>query len=95
MTNRVRRLAAPSGGAILAIGLAVVAVYVAAAWFSGRLSPLARQPLLDGLIPPAPYRWEDPPPELAPTNVEPTPETALVELGNSGSVTAIVSTDDA
>lgn len=94
---RVRPLA--RGGAssrtVLAIGIAVVSVYVAAAWFSGSLSPLARRPLLDGLVPPAPYRWVDPPPELASTNVEPTPETTVVELGNRGSATAIVSTDDA
>jgi hypothetical protein len=96
--DRPRRLGGPSGApsrTVLAIGIAVVAVYVATAWFSGQLSPLARRPLLDGLVPPAPYRWVDPPPELAPTNVEPTPVTTVVDLGNRGSATAIVSTDDA
>jgi hypothetical protein len=96
--DRPRRLGGPSGAprrTVLAIGIAVVAVYVAAAWFSGSLSPLARRPLLDGLIPPAPYRWVDPPPELASTNVDPTPVRTVVELGNRGSETAIVSTDDA
>lgn len=98
MKDRPRRLGRPSGApsrTVLAIGISVLALYVAAAWFSGQLSPLARRPLLDGLIPPAPYRWVDPPPELASTNVEPAPATALVELGNQGSVTAIVSTEDA
>jgi hypothetical protein len=96
--DRPRRLGGPSGArsrTVLAIGIAVVAVYVASAWFSGQLSPLARRPLLDGLVPPAPYRWVDPPPELASTNVEPTPVTTVVKLGNRGSATAIVSTDDA
>jgi hypothetical protein len=96
--DRPRRLGGPSGApsrTVLAIGIAVVAVYVATAWFSGQLSPLARRPLLDGLVPPAPYRWVDPPPELTSTNVEPTPVTTVVNLGNSGSATAIVSTDDA
>jgi hypothetical protein len=96
--DRPRRLSGPSGApsrTVLAIGIAVVAVYVASAWFSGQLSPLARRPLLDGLVPPAPYRWVDPPPELASTNVEPTPVTTRVKLGNRGSATAIVSTDDA
>jgi hypothetical protein len=79
----------------LAVGLGVAVVYMATAWFSGHLSPLARLPLLDGLIPPAPYRWVDPPADLAPTNVEPVSETSEVELGNRGSVTAILSTDDA
>jgi hypothetical protein len=96
--DRPRRLDGPSGAprrTVLAIGIAVVAVYVAAAWLSGSVSPLARRPLLDGLIPPAPYRWVDPPPELASTNVDPTPVRTVVELGNRGSETAIVSTDDA
>jgi hypothetical protein len=94
--DRPRRLGtgAPSR-TVLAIGIAVVAAYVATAWFSGQLSPLAQRPLLDGLVPPAPYRWVDPPPELASTNVEPTPVTTVVNLGNRGSATAIVSTDDA
>lgn len=98
MKDRPPRLGGPSGApgrTVLAIGIAVVAVYVATAWFSGQLSPLARRPLLDGLIPPAPYRWVDPPPELASTNVDPTPVTTVVDLGNRGSETAIVSTDDA
>jgi len=96
--DRPRRLGGLSGAqsrTVLAIGITVVAVYVATAWFSGQLSPVARRPLLDGLVPPAPYRWVDPPPELASTNVEPTPVTTVVELGNRGSETAIVSTDDA
>jgi hypothetical protein len=96
--DRPRRRGGPSGApsrTVLAIGIAVVAVYVASAWFSGQLSPLARRPLLDGLVPPAPYRWVDPPPELASTNVEPTSVTTVVKLGNRGSATAIVSTDDA
>lgn len=98
MKDRPRRLGGPSGArsrTVLAIGIAIVAVYVASAWFSGQLSPLARRPLLDGLVPPAPYRWVDPPPELASTNVEPTPVTTVVKLGNRGNATAIVSTDDA
>lgn len=98
MKDRPRRLGGPTGApsrTVLAIGIAVVAVYVASAWFSGQLSPLARRPLLDGLVPPAPYRWVDPPPELASTNVEPTSVTTVVKLGNRGSATAIVSTDDA
>jgi hypothetical protein len=96
--DRPRRLGGPTGApsrTVLAIGIAVVAVYVASAWFSGQLSPLARRPLLDGLVPPAPYRWVDPPPELASTNVEPTSVTTVVKLVNRGSATAIVSTDDA
>ena len=79
----------------IAAGVAVVAFYFASAWFSGHLSPLARRPLLDGLAPPTPYRWVDPPPELASTNLAPAPGTFRVELGNRGSLTAVLTTTDA
>lgn len=79
----------------IAAGVAVVAFYFASAWFSGQLSPLARRPLLDGLAPPTPYRWVDPPPELASTNLAPAPGTFRVELGNRGSLTAVLTTTDA
>jgi hypothetical protein len=82
-------------GRALAAGVAIVALYAASAWLSGQLSPLARRPLLDGLVPPTPYRWVDPPPELAGTNLVPASSTFRVELGNRGSLTAIVTTDDA
>jgi hypothetical protein len=79
----------------LGTGAAVVVAYVAAAVLSGHLSPLARRPLLDGLIPPTPYRWVDPPPELASTNVEPASQTFEVALGERGSETAVLTTADA
>jgi hypothetical protein len=79
----------------IAAGIAIVAFYAATAWFSGQLSPLARRPLLDGLAPPTPYRWVDPPPELASTNLAPAPGTFRVELGNRGSLTAVLTTTDA
>jgi hypothetical protein len=79
----------------LAAGIAIVALYAGSAWISGQLSPLARRPLLDGLAPPTPYRWVDPPPELASTNLAPAPGTFRVELGNRGSVTAVLTTIDA
>jgi hypothetical protein len=79
----------------LAAGVAIVALYAASAWLSGQLSPLARRPLLDGLVPPTPYRWVEPPTELAGTNLAPASSTFRVELGTRGSVTAIATTDDA
>ena len=86
MTGRSRALGA---------GLAIAVVYAVTALWSGHLSPLARRPLLDGLAPPTAYRWFQPPPELAATNQKPTPGTFTVELGNDGSKTAVVTTDDA
>ena len=70
---RADRPAAVTGRAAraLAAGIAVTAVYAASAMLSGHLSPLARRPLLDGLAPATPYRWVEPPPELAATNLEP------------------------
>ena len=79
----------------LGAGLAVVLVYAATAILSGRLSPLSRGPLLDGLAPPTAYRWVEPPPELAAINQKPTPGTFTMKLGNGGSKTAVFTTDDA
>jgi hypothetical protein len=79
----------------VAAGVVVAALYAASAAVSGHLSPLARRPLLDGLAPPTPYRWVDPPPELAGSNRAPTPATFRAQLGNEGSRTAVFTTDDA
>lgn len=79
----------------LGAGVTVVIAYAATAILSGHLSPLSRGPLLDGLAPPTAYRWVDPPPELAATNQKPTPGTFTVDLGSSGSKTAVFTTDDA
>lgn len=68
----------------IAGGLAVAALYVAAAAWSGALSPLARGPLLDGLGPPQAYRWVSPPPELAATNVAPSALTAVLPIATGG-----------
>lgn len=79
----------------IAAGIAIVALYAGSAWWSGQLSPLARRPLLDGQVPTTPYRWADPPPELASTNLAPAPGTFRVDLGNRGSLTAVLTTTDA
>jgi hypothetical protein len=79
----------------IAAGIAVVAFFAGSAWLSGQLSPLAGRPLLDGLAPPTPYRWVDPPPELASTNIAPAPGTFRIELGNRGNLTAVLTTTDA
>lgn len=58
-------------GRALAAGLAVTALYVTAAVLAGRVSVLARLPLLDGLVAPPPYRWVSPPPALVSSNKRP------------------------
>lgn len=82
-------------GAAAATGIAVAAIYVLSAAWSGHLSPLARRPILDGVAPSVPYRWAEPPPELASTNLAPASGAFRVELGNRGSVTKVFTTDDA
>ena len=76
-------------------GVLIVALYVAGAIVSGHLSPLARRPLLDGFIPPAPYRWVDPPPELANSNLPPASGKTRILIGPQGSAAAFFATDDA
>jgi hypothetical protein len=82
-------------GRALGWGLVIVALYVAGGIVSGQLSPLARRPLLDGFIPPAPYRWVDPPPELANSNLPPASGTTRIPIGPKGSAAAFFATDDA
>jgi hypothetical protein len=76
-------------------GIVIVAVYVAGGIASSHLSPLARRPLLDGFIPPAPYRWVDPPPELANSNLPPASGRSRIPMGPQGSQAAFMATDDA
>lgn len=74
----------PSARRALASGLALVVVWAALAAWSGRLSPLARLPLLDGLGPAAPYRWVSPPPDLAAGNQPPSAGEFTLELDAGG-----------
>jgi hypothetical protein len=71
---------------VFAIGLALCCLYLVGAALSGRLDPLDRRPLLDGLAPPPAYQWVDPPAALASANKPPqaktfrlTPETATYD----------------
>jgi hypothetical protein len=82
-------------GRALRWGLVIVALYVAGGIVSGHLSPLARRPLLDGFVPPAPYRWVAPPPELANANLPPASGTTRIPIGPQGSAAAFFATDDA
>jgi hypothetical protein len=76
-------------------GLVIVALYVTGGVLSGHLSPLARRPLLDGFIPPAPYRWVDPPSELVNENLPPASGKGSIPIGPQGSEAAFMATDDA
>src|SRR2546427_2436526 len=78
----------------LAIGSVAVATYAMLAAISGRLSPLARGPLLDGIGPAQPYRWVNPPPDLAATNVEPSSGVFSLELDANGVRPKVLVTSD-
>jgi hypothetical protein len=79
---------------IVATGIAIVGLYAALAVISGRLSPLARGPLLDGIGPPQPYRWVNPPPDLASANLPPSSGAFHVPLDPNGSRAEVFVTSD-
>ncbi|MGZ4109803.1 MAG: hypothetical protein ACXVP7_08980 [Actinomycetota bacterium] len=78
----------------LAAGLVAVAAYAALAGLSGRLSPLARGPLLDGIGPAQPYRWVNPPATLASGNRPPASGDFLIPLDANGSRPEVFVTSD-
>jgi hypothetical protein len=80
--------------AALLAGIGIVVLYLAGATLSGRASLLARRPLLDGLAPPTPYRWVDPPPGLAASNKPPASISFEVKLTAEGSELGAFSTSD-
>jgi hypothetical protein len=78
----------------LLAGVGLIVLYLAGAAVSGRASILARRPLLDGLAPPTPYRWVNPPPDLAAGNKPPASTRFTVELTAQGSKLGAFSTSD-
>jgi hypothetical protein len=84
----------PARRRALAAGVAIAAVYLGLAAFSGHLSPLARRPLLDGFAP-VNYRWVSPPLELAETNEAPAGGDFTLPLTQGGSQPDVLATDDA
>jgi hypothetical protein len=75
-------------------GLVVVALFGILAAVSGRLSPLARAPVLDGGNLLLPYRWVSPPPDLAATNKPPSNGRFTLPVTNSGSLPNTFVTSD-
>lgn len=66
---------------LFALGLAAALVYIVAAVLSVRAWNLPPRPLFDGLAPPPPYRWVDPPPEFEAGNQQPLGGEAVIGLG--------------
>lgn len=75
-------------------GIVAVIVYVLLAMVSGRMSPFARGPLLDGLGPAQPYRWVSPPADLAATNVKPSEGVFSLQMGPKGVLALVLVTSD-
>jgi hypothetical protein len=78
----------------LAWGLVAALAWVGLAAVSGGLSPLARRPLLDGLIPGAAYRWVAPPPELAADNQPPSAGEFELEVREGRTLSNVFFTAD-
>jgi hypothetical protein len=72
----------------------VAAAYVLATAGAGWLGLVRGRPLLDSFVPPPPYRWVSPPPELAAGNQSPATGTFTVHLGPDGSQAGVFSTPD-
>lgn len=77
----------------LAWGIAAVAAYGIAALGHALTSPLTL-PLFDGLAPAAPYRYVDPPADLAGANELPEPGEGIVDIVKKGSAATSISTGD-
>lgn len=86
--------AGASGRRAIAWGLAAAAAWVALAAVSGGWSPLARRPLLDGLIPGAAYRWVAPPPDLEASNRPPEGGTFRLPIEDGATAADVVFTPD-
>jgi hypothetical protein len=78
----------------IASAIIVVIAYVLLAMVSGRMSPFARGPLLDGLGPAQPYRWVNPPADLAATNVKPSEGVFSLQMGPKGVLGLVLVTSD-
>ncbi len=75
-------------------GLAAAAAYLAAAALSFGAGLVPVRPIYDGLAPPPPYNYVDPPPELAEDNRPPQPGEGTVEFTPEGSMARSVATPD-
>ena len=78
----------------LAVGLALGGLYAIVAVAMLLLADRPLLPLFDGLAPPPPYRWIEPPPEVAADNQQPTTAQREAPLGPDGSPFLNVTPED-
>jgi hypothetical protein len=70
---------------VVVIGLILAAAYLLVGGLSFRGGLLPRAPVLDGLQPPAPYQWVNPPPDRRKDNKPPSGATGTIQLTSLGS----------
>jgi hypothetical protein len=75
-------------------GAAALGVYVAAVTITVSTGLLPAAPLYDGLAPPPRYNYVDPPPDLAPDNIEPSSGVGTIAFTPEGSESRTVATGD-
>jgi hypothetical protein len=78
----------------LAFGLGAAALYLGAALLTSGLRTAVVRPLYDGLAPPPPYNWVNPPADLEEGNTRPQGTTSEVEFVPEGSKPMSVNTPD-
>ncbi|MDQ4143256.1 MAG: hypothetical protein M3198_05815 [Actinomycetota bacterium] len=76
------------------IGIGAAAAYVAVAVLPVGRGGIVVRPIFDGLAPPPPYRWLNPPPELADDNIPAEGGRGVVPLAPSGSEAQSITTGD-
>jgi hypothetical protein len=77
------------------VGAGLAVLYVAVAAVTAALSSRPVLPLFDGLAPPTPYAWVNPPPARVRDNVPPKAADQQIPLAADGSTATNVTTDDA
>jgi hypothetical protein len=87
-----RKRAASRRTRLVAAALAAVVAYMAGAALSGHLSPLARHPLMDGFVPPQPYKWASPPPNVT-KNQPPASAHQLLNLPHQDGIGYVHTSD--
>ncbi len=75
-------------------GIVAAATYLGVVWLTSVIGGLPVRPLYDGLAPPAPYRYVNPPPDLAQDNETPLSAVGTLLLEKGGSRARTVATAD-
>lgn len=78
----------------LVFGVLAAATYLAAVWVTSFIGAMPVRPVYDGLAPPSPYRYVNPPSDLAEDNETPLSAVGTLLLEEEGSRARTVATAD-